>query len=940
RLPDFHFEVLPGERVPIRAAEALKERFRDLERKENWVDFDAYALPEGGRGSLTLLEIDVKPLLETRAARADDRPSIFGGDERKLNGEAELRKTGRLLNALYPDDLRRALGRDAETSHLKRWLESVDRRAVILTGPRLVGKTAIIHECLWQMLSSKTTGQRRKLWTVSPMRLISGMSYVGQWENRVKAICEYVERSDSILFIEDLPALFTAGISANSDLNVAHLLKPFLERRAIRLLAEITPESWSILRERDRAFSDFFNILPVREPSETETLRILVSVMRTAEQQHGTKFDLDVVPAAHELFRRFSSDAAFPGKAAEFLNGLAARYNHQSCSRFDALVEFQERSGMQFAILSPTHELLRKEIVDGLRKGVTGQDEVLQAFADAVLALKAQLNDPRRPIAVFLLLGPTGVGKTQCAKALANYLFGDPGRLLRFDMNEMADSSAVSRLAGTPAEPDGLLTGAVRRQPLSVILFDEIEKAASEVLDLLLGVLDEGRLADALGRVADFRSSIILLTSNLGAQKAGGRISFSFGRNESEQRAAYVSAAEKFFRPEFFNRLDRVLPFNELRREHLCEIAERHLSELLQREGLRQRQCIFEFADGAADRLAELGSHPELGARALKRVIEREVGQRLAAVLSARPPGLPLQIELELEHGNFSLSTRELHHAVRTIRWPEHLRDATETEVIRASKAALARLSARLDAAARPGKVSLDALSSEQRRYYQCREQTQRAREASSAAEAALEDAGHGAHRPQAFKRPKSARQTSRFGSSEADAGRAREADAFRSQLSEVINVGVAAPDSEDPLWSLICELILLEAAVVAPHLDDPVGLLVKGHGPFAYKTARNFISILRHFLEAHGFASEMALEERNGWNEIGPFQEGLSAAGLNIRRLLAPLSGTWLLQDKDGKLELLHATIVVGSPDAIRRQCASDSFPVPDGGQSHSEVV
>lgn len=909
KLPELHFEVLKEQRLGDRAVEVLTQHFRGMEKKGDEVDLDDHALPQDGKARLTVLDVKIKPALNAVKAKPAKRTSIFGGSDKKPDGEAELRKVGRLLNSMHPDDLPRATGRDAEVADLERWLRLPDKRAILLVGPRQVGKTAIVQELVWRMMADKTWTRRRNVWLVSPMRLISGMSYVGQWQNRVQAICEHVEKNDAVLYLDDLPGLFTAGQSANSDLNVAQLLKPRLEKRSLRLLAEITPESWRVLRERDRAFADLFHVVPVTEPGEADTLRILVSVAREMERQHGCAFSLEVVPAAYELHRRFASDAAFPGKAAGFLQRLAVKHAGKTCDRAAALEDFRERSGLHLSMLDSTQALGRESIVNDLLKHVSGQDEVLHAFADVLIKLKARLNDPRRPLAAFLLLGPTGVGKTQCAKALAQHLFGSPDRLLRFDMNEMVDSNAVLRLTGTPGQPDGLLTGAVRRLPFSVVLFDEIEKAAPEVFDMLLGVLDEGRLSDALGRVADFTSCVILLTSNLGVREAGSRIGFS-GVQETEMEAAYVTAAEKFFRPEFFNRLDRVLPFHELKREHLAEIANRLLADVLQRDGLRQRQCLFDFTTAATERLVELGHHPQLGARALKRVIEREVAQPLAADLAACAPGIPLRIELRCADGHFTLHTRELRPVERTVYWPEKLSrgEIAATVVLDAAYDALDRLTERIETHAPGGKIELDALTATQERYFHCREQVRRVERLLQAAENSLKAKPASSSRVLSVSRARPmkiiVRQTI---SGNPIFDRAREAELHQSGLAEL-----DAGDHdilETPVFACVRELSLLELMTSEPHDDAAVGLVIRGQGLCAADHATTLQKRVQRLLDKH-WGSEVKTVG-SVTNYFRPFQLGVWTAGLNVARLLKPLQGCWLLDDDGGSLQTLEVQLI-----------------------------
>jgi ATP-dependent Clp protease ATP-binding subunit ClpC len=730
-LPDLHFEVLPNQILADRATAVLTRHFREMERDGGPVELDRYALT--GKARLTTLEVALNPASLAEKWREPTRAALFGGQER-MDGEVELRKTGRRLNGMYPDDLDRALGRDREVEELARLLASADRRPVLLVGPRRVGKTTILHELVWQMSARKKDhfGGGGDVWLVSPMRLISGMSHLGEWENRVLAILEHAKEKDRVLYFDDLLGLFTAGVSSASDMNVAQVLRPWLEKRSVRMIAEITPEAWRVLRERDRAFADLFHLIPVNEPPEGEILRMLINVGRQLEEAHACFFDVEIVPTAYELHRRFATGAAFPGKAAGFLKQLAIRFSGTQVTRLQALNEFHQQSGLQVAMLDDSVQLERTSILDQLRNSVVGQDHALEAFADILVTLKARLNDPRRPLGTMLLLGPTGVGKTQAAKALAELLFGGGERLLRFDMNEYVDAASALRLIGSPRDPEGLLTSAVRRQPFSVVLFDEIEKATPEIFDLLLAVIDEGRLTDSLGRVADFTQTVILLTSNLGAREARSRLGFgAFATGAEADDAAYVSAAEKFFRPEFFNRLDRIIPFRALDSMHLEGIGRQLIRSLLARDGLRRRDGLLNVSPSAMKRLVELGHHPQLGARALKRVVEREVAQPLAELLVALPAGTPMMAYLATKDDGFAVSLKELRPVPRSVFWPGSLAQVRTASVhsdwtarvLAGVYAALERIEAELEADAPTGKVELGTLAPEQLRYFVCREQ-------------------------------------------------------------------------------------------------------------------------------------------------------------------------------------------------------------------------
>jgi ATP-dependent Clp protease ATP-binding subunit ClpA len=632
-VPEVWFDLARGEDLKARATEVLTRHFRERERADEAVN------PEGvtGTAQVVPLELTLRPPAMPPAPPIER--FLLLGDAAPLDGAAELRRVGRCLDWQYPDDLDRVHLRDREATELTRLLDSGERRPVLLVGPRQVGKTALIHEYVFRTVRRRSSPflDRRNTWLVAPARLISGMSYVGQWENRMLAILKEARKREHLLYFDDLLGLFLAGQSSGSSLSVADVLKPYLERRDVRVVAEVTPEALRVLRERDRGFADLFHPLPVAEPDEAEILSILIAVQRGLEGQHRCRFDLDVLPLVLDLQRRYGRDAAFPGKAAGFLTRLAVKFRGADISRAAALDEFHRISGLAVTFLDRRERLERKHVRDWLTERVVGQEGAIGAAADVIAIARARLNDPGRPLGAFLFLGPTGVGKTEMAKAIAAYLFGDAERLLRFDLNEYNAVGAAARLVGTFDQPEGLLVSAIRRQPFAVVLLDEVEKAHPEVFDVLLQVLGEGRLTDALGRTADFSNALIVLTSNLGVRESESRVGFRSDDAEADIR--FVRAAERFFRPEFFNRLDRVLPFVRLSREQTRSIAGRLIADVFAREGLRQRKCFLAVEDAALERIVDMGYDPALGARALKRSIERHLTQPVAQSLAQLPIG-------------------------------------------------------------------------------------------------------------------------------------------------------------------------------------------------------------------------------------------------------------------------------------------------------------
>ncbi len=685
------------------------------------------------------------------------------------------------------------------------------------------------------------------------------MSYVGQWEGRLLAILKHARKRNHVLFFDDLVGLFLAGVTCNSSLSAAVVLKPYLERRDVRVLGEITPESLRVLQERDRGFADLFHIIPVREAADAETLRILIDQQRRIEGRRACLFGLDVLPAVIDLQRRYERTTAFPGKAATVLTRLAARATENDSeeetdakprvdgdffakrpriTRDDVFAEFAARSGLSIAFLDPKQRLDRDVVRNKLQEQVIGQGEAIEALDDVVSVAKARLNDPDRPLAAFLFLGPTGVGKTECAKAIARTLFGDAERLLRFDLNEFNQPGAAARLVGTFNQPEGALTAAIRRQPFAVILFDEVEKADPEVFDLLLQVLGEGRLTDSLGRTADFSNAIILLTSNLGVREAEGNLGFA---PESERSFAYTRAAERFFRPEFFNRLDRIIPFRKLSREELARIARRLVNEVLTREGFGQRQCVLNVTEAALDRVVEAGYDPALGARAMKRAVERELTQPAAAQLACLNAEALTIVTVRAANEIPGRQCTGLVVDVQAPGWMAKLAlgtDAAQSSVHRISDIRLSLESIVAGfARSRPtGPIVAKQVTTEQERYFALRERADEIAEKLDSFEQRLESRKHAyleASTPEAVGRRARYRAVKvknwNFNYDGTQPFRSlSSAESMEDAIRELLDTAAPLP-GETELFELENQLALLKLMNAAPLDERPVYLLIRG---------------------------------------------------------------------------------------------------------------
>ena len=654
------FEIERGEDLQSRAVEVLTEHFKILERRDGKNSQNPTAFSYTSKAFVTTLDLNLSLPQKYQKPENNLLAMFGGGGGGKMDGARELRRVGRCLDSLYPNDLERAVGRDAETRELTKLLESRDKRPVIIIGKSQAGKTNLLHEYVFGQAARRkqTRAGERLVWLVSPPRLISGMSFVGQWENRLTAILKEAKLREHLLYFDDLLGLFLAGVSAGSDLNVAQVLKPYLERRNVRAVAKITPEAWRVVQEKDRSFAELFHVFRLSETGDDKTLKITLAARRELESQFNCRFEMDALPTALDLQRRYNREASFPGKAASFLRQIANKFQDKSISRDDVLREYEAKSGMRVAFLDDRSKLEKSEIIAKIAEGVIGQKAAVEAAADVISIAKSRLNDSHRPLASFLFLGATGVGKTEAAKQIAAYLYGAGEKLLRFDMNEFVSSFDVARLVGTFDQPEGLLTAAIRREPFAVVLLDEIEKAHSDVFNLLLQVLGDGRLTDAHGRTADFSNAIIVLTSNLGAREANVKLGFR-ETNETNQ-SVYRQAAQKFFRPEFFNRLDRIVPFENLRREDVERIARIQMQKVFARDGFIRRNCRLELEPTAIQKIVDEGYDPQSGARALKRAIEKNLIQPVAARLAALKSSVPTIIKISHISGEFLTEVEEI----------------------------------------------------------------------------------------------------------------------------------------------------------------------------------------------------------------------------------------------------------------------------------------
>ncbi len=583
-----------------------------------------------------------------------------------------LRQIGKNLTHHARDgEISRAFGREGIVSALVDTLEKREGAAVVLVGQGGVGKTAIVHEVTRRLVERQATAStRRDLWRIDGNQFIAGMSYVGQWEARARELCKELIDTNDVLFVDDLASLIYAGRHSKGDTHAAQYLEPHLARGEITVIGECTPERFERIREEAPSFAALFDVVQIPPMTTRETLPVLLGAVREVESEETSpnapvvRIAPDVMELVLELSGRFFAHQALPGRAVRLVHRVLAgpgtlERRVRRYKQADVYEAVRRETGLPDFILGGAPPRTREQIIAELGAQVAGQPEAIDAVAEAVLALQFSVQDPEKPLANHLFVGPTGVGKTETAKALARYLFGSSDRLVRFDMSELANSGSIARLIGAPGAPEGELITALRTQPFCVVLLDEIEKAHPRVFDALLQFLGEGRLTDAHGRTADGRNTVVVMTSNLGVREAASQA--GFGRGSAESAAQhYLSAARAFFRPELFNRLDRVVPFRSLDKKALRLVVEHALAELLSRRGLRRSNVLVDVEPELLELLVDQAFDPRYGARPLKRTLEKRLAVPLAHHLLRRDANDLAVIELLRQGDEPRLSVRML----------------------------------------------------------------------------------------------------------------------------------------------------------------------------------------------------------------------------------------------------------------------------------------
>jgi ATP-dependent Clp protease ATP-binding subunit ClpC len=644
---------------------------------------------------------------------------------------------GRDLTAMARDGrLDPVIGRDGEIEQTIEVLSRRGKNNPVLIGEAGVGKTAIAEGIAQRIVDDEVpqTLADKRLVQLELSGVVAGTRYRGDFEERMRRIIDEIRDhgDELIIFIDELHTLVGAGGSSEGGMDAGNMVKPALARGELHVIGATTLDEYRKNIEKDAALARRFQPILVPEPTVEDTLAILHGLRDRYEAHHQVRYEDTALTAAVELSDRYITDRFLPDKAIDLIDQAGARVRlrmktpgmdrrelerrveelqrdkdqavaseqYEQASRLrDEVEDIKRRVGqlsrdhqavpevtpddiaevVSRATGIPVNQLTEEEknrllrLEQHVHERVIGQDEAVAAVAEAVRRSRAGLGDPNRPVGSFLFLGPTGVGKTELARALTEALFGADSRMIRLDMSEFQERHTVSRLVGAPPgyvgyEEAGQLTEAVRRRPYSVVLLDEIEKAHADVFNILLQVLDDGRLTDGQGRTVDFKNTVLIMTSNLGSDLVsrrgtavgfGGDAASTAGGQDSALQDQLMRRLRESFRPEFLNRIDEVVIFRELDQTELRQITQLLLEETRRR--LHAQNVQVDFAPAAVDWIAEHGYQPEFGARPMRRTIQREVDNQLSKMLLDGQVTPGQQVTVEVRDGHLAFTTSAQH---------------------------------------------------------------------------------------------------------------------------------------------------------------------------------------------------------------------------------------------------------------------------------------
>ena len=594
--------------------------------------------------ALDTFEIEAKSIMEI-FNRVETGKSI-------ISSIPLLEKYGINLNRLaLGGKIEPLIGRRDELLKIVRILTRKKKNNPTLIGEAGVGKTAIARGLALIITEGNVvpTLKNKTIIELNMTSLVAGAKYRGEFEERLFGIIDEAKNNDIIIFIDEIHTVIGTG-NVGGSLDAANILKPALSKGEIRCIGATTIAEYSKYIEKDPSLERRFQPIIISEPSEEEAIKVVEGIKAIYQNHHKVFIPLSAIQAAVKLSVRYIPERRLPDKALDIIDEACARVGVNALSFSGKLEEIlsdkahvtedivaevvADWTGCEVEKLKEEDKRKLKSIEEELQKRVIGQDEAVNKVAKIIRMARADIRDSRKPSGVFLFLGPTGVGKTELAKALSEFLFDSEKNMIRLDMSEYMEKHSVSKLIGAPPgyigyEEEGQLTGRLRKNPYSVVLFDEIEKAHPEVLNVFLQLFDEGRLTDSNSKTVDGRNAIFIMTSNLGGDHIKRR-SIGFGEKDkiSERDEFILKDIKKYFSPEFLNRIDEVVIFNSLEVDNIARIANKIISELAQR--LKKRGIILDVDERVIEHISHKGFDPHLGVREMARTIENLITKPLS----------------------------------------------------------------------------------------------------------------------------------------------------------------------------------------------------------------------------------------------------------------------------------------------------------------------
>jgi ATP-dependent Clp protease ATP-binding subunit ClpC len=586
-------------------------------------------------------------------------------DQRAESHYRSLEKFATDLTELaFKNKLDPIVGREPEVARVMQTLIRRTKNNPVLVGGAGVGKTAIAEGLAQHIASGNVPVQLKdkKVLSLDMGSLVAGSKFRGEFEERLGAVMDEVKQSEGtiILFIDEIHTVVGAGASEGS-IDASNMMKPALARGDLQCLGATTEDEYKKYIESDSALERRFQPVLVEEPDLETSEQMLRALRPKYESHHGLRISDDAIKAAVSLSHRYVSGRLLPDKAVDLIDEASSKIrivNQEGIEIKDELPEVgvmletkllevvKDDIGSLVADMTgiPVNSLLKTEteklldMEEGLRSRIIGQERAVRSVSDAIRRARSGLKDPNRPVGSFMFLGPTGVGKTELSKALAWYLFGDEKDMVRFDMSEFMEPHSVSKLIGAPPgyvgfDDGGQLTEAVKRRPFRVILFDEIEKAHPEVSNILLQLMDDGRLTDSKGRLVDFRNTVIIMTSNVGlssfrSEKIGFLRGNQYSRQEEEMKRTLEIELKKSFKPEFLNRVDDIVVFNEISESDMLQIVDIMTAQIKDR--ISGIGFVLDVSDSARIWFASEGFDPQYGARPLRRILQNNLENPLS----------------------------------------------------------------------------------------------------------------------------------------------------------------------------------------------------------------------------------------------------------------------------------------------------------------------